>query len=115
MKPSKANLGLSSCCHYCRCCLQEDPLALKPSRWLDEDGKFREESMYKFNVFNAGPRLCLGKPLAYLEVKLVTLMLVRSFDFEERGGKRHDGTYVSTVTMPIRGGYCVTPVSLLRS
>jgi cytochrome P450 len=45
----------------------EDPLKLDPSRWLEE-GKFKDINMYKYNVFNAGPRLCLGKPLAYLEV-----------------------------------------------
>jgi cytochrome P450 len=94
--------------------LQEDPLALKPSRWLGEDGSFQEASAYKFSVFNAGPRLCLGKPLAYLEVKIATLMLARSFDFEERG-KRHDGAYVNTLTMPMRGGYRVVPVSLPRA
>jgi cytochrome P450 len=83
-------------------------------------------------VFNAGPRLCLGKPLAYLEVKIaavmqpavtlaltltlkqvkmVTVMLLRRFHFAEVGGP-HDGSYQTTLTLPMKGGFKVkaTPV-----
>jgi hypothetical protein len=43
-------------------------------------------------------------------VKLVTLMLVRSFDF--KGGEKHSGEYQTTVTMPMKGGFQVTPIAL---
>ncbi|XP_030551653.2 LOW QUALITY PROTEIN: cytochrome P450 86A22-like [Rhodamnia argentea] len=44
----------------------------KPERWLSSDGKRIElQDSYKFVSFNAGPRLCLGKDLAYLQMKSV--------------------------------------------
>ncbi|KAF8033041.1 hypothetical protein BT93_D1814 [Corymbia citriodora subsp. variegata] len=54
-----------------------DCLEFKPERWLSSDGK-RLESSYKFVSFNAGPRLCLGKDLAYLQMKsVVAAVLLR--------------------------------------
>ncbi|CAO2840814.1 unnamed protein product [Amaranthus hypochondriacus] len=57
----------------------EDCLEFKPERWLSESGansgsKYRFEQSkdgYKFVAFNAGPRTCLGKDLAYLQMKSV--------------------------------------------
>lgn len=54
-----------------------------PTRWLDQP----EPSQYKFITFNAGPRLCLGKAMAYQEAKTLLAMLVQRFEFslvEER-------------------------------
>ncbi|KAL0542282.1 hypothetical protein IC582_022380 [Cucumis melo] len=44
----------------------EDCLEFKPERWLDTN-----ENAYKFVAFNAGPRICLGKDLAYLQMKSI--------------------------------------------
>lgn len=50
----------------------EDCLEFKPERWLSSDGeKFIMHDSYKFVAFNAGPRICLGKDLAYLQMKSV--------------------------------------------
>lgn len=51
----------------------EDCLKFKPERWLSSDGKRLElqDSNYKFLAFNAGPRICLGKDLAYLQMKSI--------------------------------------------
>ncbi|PHT40802.1 Cytochrome 86A4 [Capsicum baccatum] len=50
----------------------EDCLEFKPERWLTKDGqKFVMHEQYKFVAFNAGPRICLGKDLAYLQMKSV--------------------------------------------
>ncbi|MBA0584461.1 cytochrome P450 86A22 [Gossypium raimondii] len=50
----------------------EDCLEFKPERWLSEDGKrFETQDSYKFVSFNAGPRICLGKDLAYLQMKSI--------------------------------------------
>ncbi|KAL3752346.1 hypothetical protein ACJRO7_013060 [Eucalyptus globulus] len=56
-----------------------DCLEFRPERWL-QDGVFRPESLYKFPVFQAGPRACLGKEMAVVEMKSVALALVRRFD-----------------------------------
>ncbi|XP_022156573.1 cytochrome P450 86A7 [Momordica charantia] len=50
----------------------EDCLEFKPERWLDSNGKkFELQDAYKFAAFNAGPRICLGKDLAYLQMKSI--------------------------------------------
>ncbi|KAH7521115.1 hypothetical protein ACOSP7_024516 [Xanthoceras sorbifolium] len=50
----------------------EDCLEFKPERWLSPDGKKLEAlDSYKFVAFNAGPRICLGKDLAYLQMKSI--------------------------------------------
>ncbi|KAI3411443.1 uncharacterized protein J3R85_017957 [Psidium guajava] len=56
-----------------------DCLEFRPERWL-HDGVFRPESLYKCPVFQAGPRACLGKEMAVVEMKSVALALVRRFD-----------------------------------
>eukprot|EP00008_Paramoeba_atlantica_P009546 CAMPEP_0201493912 /NCGR_PEP_ID=MMETSP0151_2-20130828/43244_1 /ASSEMBLY_ACC=CAM_ASM_000257 /TAXON_ID=200890 /ORGANISM="Paramoeba atlantica, Strain 621/1 / CCAP 1560/9" /LENGTH=442 /DNA_ID=CAMNT_0047881761 /DNA_START=444 /DNA_END=1769 /DNA_ORIENTATION=- len=50
--------------------LWDDPLEMKPERWL-KDGVFQRASPFKFSVFQAGPRQCLGVDFAYLEAKLM--------------------------------------------
>ncbi|XP_057517237.1 cytochrome P450 86A22-like [Amaranthus tricolor] len=50
----------------------EDCLEFKPERWLSSDGKKIElNDSFKFVSFNAGPRICLGKDLAYLQMKSI--------------------------------------------
>ena len=39
-------------------------------------------SDFKYPVFNAGPRLCLGRPLAVLEMQLMLCILVTRYDFK---------------------------------
>ncbi|KAD5317195.1 hypothetical protein E3N88_17141 [Mikania micrantha] len=47
----------------------------KPERWL-KDGKFVSESQFKYTVFNAGPRLCVGKKFAYMQMKMVVASIL---------------------------------------
>ncbi|KAL8106904.1 cytochrome P450 86A22-like [Apium graveolens] len=55
----------------------EDCLEFKPERWLTEDGtKFVTIDQFKFVSFNAGPRTCLGKDLAYLQMKSIAAALL---------------------------------------
>ncbi|KAG8374986.1 hypothetical protein BUALT_Bualt10G0052600 [Buddleja alternifolia] len=47
----------------------DDCLEFKPERWLSEDAKrFETKDQFQFVAFNAGPRICLGKDLAYLQM-----------------------------------------------
>ncbi|KAG0586174.1 hypothetical protein KC19_2G070000 [Ceratodon purpureus] len=52
----------------------------KPERWL-KDGMFVSESLFKFATFQAGPRICLGKELALVQMKLVASSLIYHFKF----------------------------------
>ncbi|KAH7298398.1 hypothetical protein KP509_25G041500 [Ceratopteris richardii] len=58
-----------------------DALAFKPERWI-HDGRFQPQSPFKFTAFQAGPRMCLGKDAAYLQMKLTAALLMRFFRFE---------------------------------
>ncbi|XP_062156228.1 cytochrome P450 86A8 [Alnus glutinosa] len=50
----------------------EDCLEFRPERWLSPDGnRFIMHDSYRFVAFNAGPRICLGKDLAYLQMKSI--------------------------------------------
>nr|QWK52405.1 cytochrome P450 86A4 [Isatis tinctoria] len=50
----------------------EDCLEFNPERWISPiDGKFINHDQFRFVAFNAGPRICLGKDLAYLQMKTI--------------------------------------------
>jgi len=53
----------------------ENPEELIPERW-DKDPNPTD---FKFLTFNAGPRLCLGKRMAFLEAKMVLSMVLPEF------------------------------------
>ncbi|KAL2634728.1 hypothetical protein R1flu_006207 [Riccia fluitans] len=55
----------------------EDCLEFKPERFL-QDGKFVQESPFKYPVFQAGPRICLGKEMAYTQMKYVVAAILSS-------------------------------------
>ncbi|KAJ0989445.1 hypothetical protein J5N97_007801 [Dioscorea zingiberensis] len=48
----------------------KDCREFRPERWI-KDGFFMSENQYKYAVFNAGPRLCIGKKFAYMQMKMV--------------------------------------------
>ncbi|KAK4478726.1 hypothetical protein RD792_014224 [Penstemon davidsonii] len=58
-----------------------DCLEFKPERWL-RDGVFFSENPFKYPVFQAGIRVCLGKEMALVELKSVAISLLRRFHFE---------------------------------
>ncbi|PKA48645.1 Cytochrome P450 86A1 [Apostasia shenzhenica] len=57
----------------------DDCLEFKPERWLSDSKQFDPPmDKYRFVAFNAGPRTCLGKELAYLQMKaIVAAVLLR--------------------------------------
>ncbi|XP_078429598.1 cytochrome P450, family 704, subfamily B, polypeptide 1 isoform X1 [Wolffia australiana] len=58
----------------------EDAPKFKPERWLN-DGVFQAASPFKFTAFQAGPRICLGKDSAYLQMKMALAILCRFYTF----------------------------------
>lgn len=60
----------------------KDCLEFKPERWITETGKVKHEPSYKFPAFNAGPRTCLGKEMAFVQMKMVAAAIVSKYDFE---------------------------------
>ncbi|XP_043707576.1 cytochrome P450 704B1 isoform X2 [Telopea speciosissima] len=58
-----------------------DAASFKPERWF-KDALFQNASPFKFTAFQAGPRICLGKDSAYLQMKMTLAILCRFFDFQ---------------------------------
>ncbi|KAI3959348.1 hypothetical protein MKW98_018938 [Papaver atlanticum] len=58
-----------------------DATSFNPDRWLNKEGLFQSASPFKFAVFQAGPRTCLGKDSAYLQMKMTLAILCRFFNF----------------------------------
>ncbi|XVF82799.1 hypothetical protein PTKIN_Ptkin16aG0078800 [Pterospermum kingtungense] len=59
----------------------QDCIKFKPERWLKND-IFCPQCPFKYPVFQAGVRVCLGKELALVEMKMVVLAVLRRFDIE---------------------------------
>lgn len=80
-----------------------DPLKFKPERFLDpaENGG-RKIEPGDLIPFQAGPRICLGKPMAYLEVKTVVIMLLQRWKFQCANDK--PVILVPSVTLYAKGG-----------
>ncbi|GMH20762.1 hypothetical protein Nepgr_022604 [Nepenthes gracilis] len=47
----------------------------KPDRWI-KDGQFVSGNQFKYAVFNGGPRLCVGKKFAYLQMKMLAASIL---------------------------------------
>ncbi|KAI1126960.1 cytochrome P450 [Nemania abortiva] len=59
-----------------------EPDTFQPDRWLGEDEKFSKDHLNASLPFGTGPRVCLGKNLAYMEMLLITAHLLWNFDLE---------------------------------
>ncbi|GLJ19769.1 hypothetical protein SUGI_0358160 [Cryptomeria japonica] len=57
----------------------KDALEFKPERWIDKEGVCMKEWDYKFPVFNAGPRLCLGRDIAYVNMKFMAANILSRY------------------------------------
>lgn len=60
----------------------KDCREFRPERWIGEDGKPRYVPSYKFLSFNSGPRTCLGKDMAFVQLKAVAAAVLSNFQVE---------------------------------
>lgn len=65
----------------------EDCREFKPERWIKE-GVFVSENQFKYAVFNAGPRLCIGKKFAYMQMKMVVASILVRYHVEVVEGQK---------------------------
>ncbi|XP_022739840.1 alkane hydroxylase MAH1-like [Durio zibethinus] len=56
----------------------EDCLEFKPERWISKRG-IKHEPSYKFLSFNAGPRTCIGKEVAFVQMKAVASAIIYNY------------------------------------
>ncbi|KAF9733474.1 hypothetical protein PMIN06_012219 [Paraphaeosphaeria minitans] len=64
-----------------------EPDAFVPERWLkDAPEKFKDDNHAAMNPFSFGPRNCIGKNLAYAEMRVILAKIVWHFDLELEPG-----------------------------
>ncbi|CAN0886475.1 Cytochrome P450 94A1 [Linum grandiflorum] len=85
----------------------------RPERWLkraseeSEKWSFVGRDPYSYPVFQAGPRVCLGKEMAFLQMKRVVAGILSKFKVVPAGGDEFQPVYVSLLTAKMKGGFPV--------
>lgn len=66
----------------------------------------KQPSTYQFISFNAGPRLCLGKNMAYLEAQTALALVYKYFDLNVVNPESIH--YGNALTLPMKNGLLVS-------
>ncbi|KAF5476563.1 hypothetical protein F2P56_003307 [Juglans regia] len=89
----------------------KDWFEFNPDRWFDEPGgiegggELKLVSPFKFPVFQAGPRVCLGKEMAFTQMKYVVARILRRFEIVPVCDDRP--VFVPLLTGHMAGGFKV--------
>lgn len=84
-----------------------DPENFNPDRWLPND-RLTDVQKSAFIPFSTGPRACVGRNVAEMELKLITSTVALGFDFElskrqkERGLVTREGFLRKPVECEVR-------------
>jgi cytochrome P450 len=57
----------------------DDCLQYKPERWISKQGGIVSVPSYKFSTFGGGPRSCLGKAMAFIQMKIVATAILWNY------------------------------------
>ncbi|KAJ8434054.1 hypothetical protein Cgig2_004634 [Carnegiea gigantea] len=81
----------------------------RPERWLqtEEIGKawrFVPRDPYSYPVFQAGPRICLGKDMAFLQMKRVAAGILERFRVVPAVHEGFEPVFVPNLTAKMQGG-----------
>nr|GMD61009.1 cytochrome P450 94A2-like [Ipomoea batatas] len=88
----------------------------RPERWLERDGagdsgnwSFVGRDSYVYPVFQAGPRICLGKEMAFMQMKRVVAGVLRRFRVVPVvADKDVEQVFITYLTSKMKGGFPVT-------
>ncbi|XP_071719840.1 cytochrome P450 94A1-like [Rutidosis leptorrhynchoides] len=84
----------------------------RPERWLEKDEttekvKFMARDPYTYPVFQAGPRICLGKDMAFLQMKRVVAGILRQFKVVAAVDDGSEPILTADLTSKMKGGFPV--------
>ncbi|KAK3138916.1 hypothetical protein QOZ80_5AG0375140 [Eleusine coracana subsp. coracana] len=88
----------------------KDCLEFVPDRWLGAGGEFVPVDTARYPVFHAGPRVCLGKEMAYVQMKTVAAAVIRRFRVEvvsPLANMEMPPAYEMTAMIKMKGGLWV--------
>ena len=60
----------------------EDCMQYKSQRWISDQGGLIIVPSHKFTSFGGGPRSCLGKAMAFIQMKIVATSIIWNFHVE---------------------------------
>ncbi|KAF3779193.1 Cytochrome P450 94B3 [Nymphaea thermarum] len=86
----------------------KDCLEFRPERWMSsETTNIGDDfvSVYKFPVFQAGPRQCLGKEMALMEMKYIAAFILSRFELRPVNDQKPQ--FVPFLTARMEGGFHV--------
>ncbi|KAL8493676.1 hypothetical protein ACS0TY_024750 [Phlomoides rotata] len=84
----------------------KDCCEFKPERWI-ENGACKQESPFRYPVFHAGPRMCLGKDMAYIQMKSIAASVLERFAMEMVLEKGKCPDHLLSLTLRMKGGLLV--------
>jgi len=67
---------------------------------------FRPASLFKFLAFHAGPRMCLGKEMANIQMKSIAACVLKKFAVEVEEKDQHP-KHTLSLTLRMKGGLAV--------
>ncbi|XP_047156026.1 cytochrome P450 94B3-like [Vigna umbellata] len=87
----------------------KDCYEFKPKRWFDEEnvdnGVLKCVNPYKFPVFQAGPRVCLGREMAFIQMEYVVASILNRFVISPVSDEHP--RFVPLLTAHMAGGFKV--------
>uniref|UniRef100_A0A0D9VRE0 Cytochrome P450 n=1 Tax=Leersia perrieri TaxID=77586 RepID=A0A0D9VRE0_9ORYZ len=68
----------------------KDAAEFRPERWMDggATATFRPESPFRYVSFHGGPRVCLGKEMAYIQMKSIIACVLQELELVVDGAYR---------------------------
>ncbi|KAI5663998.1 hypothetical protein M9H77_23321 [Catharanthus roseus] len=84
----------------------KDCYEYKPERWI-ENGFCKQETPFRFPVFHAGPRTCLGKDMAYIQMKSIAASVIERFRFQMLLEEGKCPQPLLSLTLRMKGGLSV--------
>ncbi|KAJ4979075.1 hypothetical protein NE237_009855 [Protea cynaroides] len=90
----------------------KDWAEFRPERWLEKEtstGKWRfvGRDPYTYPVFNAGPRICLGKDMAFLQMKKLVARVMQRYRVVPASEKGFEPIFISDMASKMKGGFPV--------
>ncbi|KAG5043563.1 hypothetical protein AAZX31_03G141800 [Glycine max] len=93
----------------------EDWSEFKPERWLEkvESGKWKfvGRNSFTYPVFQAGPRICLGKEMAFMQMQRLVAGILRRFTVVPAVAEGVEPHYFAFLTSQMEGGF---PVKIIK-
>ncbi|KGN44126.1 cytochrome P450 94A2 [Cucumis sativus] len=93
----------------------KDWAEFRPERWLESGGdeagavkwRFVGRDNYTYPVFQAGPRICLGKEMAFMQMKRIVAGIVKRFRVVPAAEEGVEPRFVQYMTAKMEGGFPV--------